>query len=74
MSATSPSDLRSHLESPPQFKSLLDDEETKDRKPRNLDFSIGVSNTGLNLELLKKNIVKQGDSFKLLYNMNQHKE
>ena len=45
-----------------EFKSLLDEDEDKtDKKPRNLNFSIGVSSSGFNLEFLRKSVLKQGD-------------
>ena len=58
-----------------EFKSFLDEDEDKtDKKPRNLNFSIGVSSSGFNLEHLRKSVLKQGDLLKFSFNMNERKE
>jgi hypothetical protein len=71
MSATSPSDLRHHLESPAELTSIFDKaDDIKKDKTKNINFSVGASINGLNLELLKKNIIKKDDFLKLSFNMN----
>ena len=75
MSATSPADLKQHLEEPMQFHSIFDDAENSPKsQQKNLNFSIGVSTSGLSLELLKKNLLKTDDFLKLAFNLNQQKE
>lgn len=75
MSATSPADLRQHLEEPTQFHSIFDDADGRPKdKQKNLNFSLGVSTSGLSLELLKKNVIKNEDFLKFAFNMNQQKE
>jgi hypothetical protein len=72
MSATSPKELHAHLQQPMAYHDLFEDAHAEPKKkPRDTNFSLGLSTSGLNLELLKKNILRREDSIKLAFNLNQ---
>ena len=51
---------------------LLDNEDTKvgEKKKGNFNLTAGVSNNGLNLECLRKNILKANDFSKIAFKIN----
>ena len=73
MSAPTQNDLVKHLGSPITVVDLIEDKEDKkqESKKRNLNLTAGISNNGFNLEMMRKNILKQGDFAKLAFNQNQ---
>ena len=70
MSATSPDDLKRHLTGPMTVADLLESEDSNlPKRESNLNLTAGVSNNGFNLEMLRKNIFKNGDFTKFAFHL-----